>query len=129
VGIKAHLAPFLPYPGGGPGRERLLARLEPAQSIGKLHAFWGNFGMLVRAYAYIRTMGPGRAARGLGERGSQRQLHPQAARGRLRPRHRGAVHARVRGVGATQKKLGVSATDIAKRLLDLGFYAPTPTSR
>ena len=35
------------------------------QSIGKLQAFWGNFGMLVRAYTYIRTMGAGRPARGL----------------------------------------------------------------
>src|SRR5438552_6579098 len=58
VGVKAHLAPFLPAPvvTKDSHGEYVLDWKRP-QSIGKLQAFWGNFGMLVRAYAYIRTMG------------------------------------------------------------------------
>ena len=81
--------------------------------------------MLVRAYTYIRTHGPRRAPRGVRQRRPQRQLHPEAAGGdydRSAPgpcMHECVLSAR------RQKKLGVTAIDIAKRLLDLGFYAPS----
>ena len=62
VGIKAHLAPFLPTPvvvkRPDPSVDGYALDWSRPQSIGKLQAFWGNFGMLVRAYSYIRTMGP-----------------------------------------------------------------------
>src|SRR3970282_1883950 len=57
VGIKEHLTPFLPVPLPTRDGERHRLDWKRPKSIGKLQSFWGNFGMLVRAYAYIRTMG------------------------------------------------------------------------
>src|SRR5437899_10473347 len=57
VGVKAHLVPFLPTPVVVKNGETYALDWKRAKSIGKLLAFWGNFGMHVRAYAYIRTMG------------------------------------------------------------------------
>src|SRR5262245_56965438 len=58
VGIKSHLAPFLPTPVVVERDGVHALDWRRPQSIGKLQAFWGNFGMLVRAWTYIRTMGP-----------------------------------------------------------------------
>src|SRR6266511_4121482 len=58
VGIKAHLAPFLPVPVVTKDGDAYALDWKRPSSIGKLQAFWGNFGMLVRAYTYIRTLGP-----------------------------------------------------------------------
>jgi glycine dehydrogenase subunit 2 len=126
VGIKAHLAPFLPAPVivQRDGGDYALDWNRP-QSIGKLLAFWGNFGMLVRAYAYIRTMGPD-GLRAVSENAVVnanyvlRRLEADYDRSAPGPcMHECVLSAR------RQKKLGVSAMDVAKRLLDLGFYAPT----
>jgi len=125
VAVKAHLAPFLPAPVvvKTDGGYRLDDRRP--RSIGKLQAFSGNFGMLVRAYAYIRTMGPD----GLRAAADNAVLNANYLMKRLEPyydlpypgpcMHECVFSAR------RQKKLGVSALDIAKRLLDLGFYAPS----
>ncbi|HEU5189074.1 MAG TPA: aminomethyl-transferring glycine dehydrogenase subunit GcvPB [Methylomirabilota bacterium] len=126
AGIKAHLAPFLPTPVVVKDDEGQFALdWNRPQSVGKLQAFWGNFGMLVRAYTYIRTMGPD----GLRAVSENAVLNANYILKRLEGdydratagacMHECVVSAR------RQKKLGVSATDIAKRLLDLGFYAPT----
>ena len=126
VGIKAHLAPFLPTPVVVEDEEGQFALdWNRPQSVGKLQAFWGNFGMLVRAYTYIRTMGPD-GLRSVSENAVLnanyilKRLEGDYDRATAGPcMHECVVSAR------RQKKLGVSATDIAKRLLDLGFYAPT----
>ena len=126
VGIKAHLAPFLPAPVVVKDDEGQFALdWNRPQSVGKLQAFWGNFGMLVRAYTYIRTMGPD-GLRAVSENAVlnanyiMKRLESDYDRATAGPcMHECVVSAR------RQKKLGVSATDIAKRLLDLGFYAPT----
>jgi glycine dehydrogenase subunit 2 len=126
VGIKAHLAPFLPLP--------VVSRKDDGtyvldwkrqQSIGKLQAFWGNFGMHVRAYTYIRTMG----ADGLRAVSENAVLNANYVLKRLEGHYEAAapgpcMHECVLSA-RRQKKLGVTATDIAKRLLDLGFYAPS----
>ena len=125
VGIKAHLAPFLPVPVVEKKDDAYTLGWNRPQSIGKLQAFWGNFGMLVRAYTYIRTMGPDglRAVSDnavLNANYVQRRLEADYDRSAPGPcMHECVLSAR------RQKKLGVSAMDIAKRLLDLGFYAPT----
>jgi glycine dehydrogenase subunit 2 len=127
VGIKSHLAPFLPVPAVArrDGDKGYTLDWNRPQSIGKLQAFWGNFGMLVRAYTYIRTMGPDglRAVADnavLNANYVLRRLEADYDRTTSGPcMHECVVSAR------RQKKLGVSAMDIAKRLLDLGFYAPT----
>ncbi len=57
VGVKAHLAPFLPSPVVEKEADGRYSFREPEHSIGKMDAFHGNFGIMVRAYAYIRTLG------------------------------------------------------------------------
>jgi len=125
VGVKAHLEPFLPVPVVTREDDRYALDWKRPKSIGKLHAFVGNVGMLVRAYTYIRTMG-GDGLRAVSE---DAVLNANYILKRLAPQydpatpgycmHECVVSAR------RQKKLGVSAMDIAKRLLDLGFYAPS----
>jgi glycine dehydrogenase subunit 2 len=125
VGVKAHLEPFLPVPVVTKAGEGYALDWKRPRSIGKLHAFLGNFGMLVRAYAYIRTMG----GDGLHAVSENAVLNANYILKRLASSydpaapgycmHECVVSAR------RQKKLGVSAMDIAKRLLDLGFYAPS----
>jgi glycine dehydrogenase subunit 2 len=125
VGVKAHLEPFLPAPVIVKGEDGYALDWKRPQSIGKLQAFWGNVGMHVRAYTYIRTMGPD----GLRAVSENAVLNANYVMKRLEGQydvaapgpcmHECVVSAR------RQKKHGVSAMDVAKRLLDLGFYAPS----
>jgi len=125
VGVRAHLEPFLPVPVVTRGGDEYSLDWKRPKSIGKLQAFWGNFGMLVRAYTYIRTMGPD----GLRAVSDNAILNANYIMKRIERDYDVAVpgpcmHECV--VSARrQKRLGVTATDIAKRLLDLGFYAPS----
>ncbi|MGH7268512.1 MAG: aminomethyl-transferring glycine dehydrogenase subunit GcvPB [Candidatus Rokuibacteriota bacterium] len=125
VGVKSHLAPFMPVPVPVRHGEEVRLDWKRPKSIGKLQSFWGNFGMLVRAYTYIRTMGPD----GLRAVSENAILNANYIRARLRedydlPYSGPSMHEVVFSA-RRQKKLGVTATDIAKRLLDLGFYAPS----
>ena len=125
VGIKAHLEPFLPTPVVTKVADRYALDWKRPKSIGKLQAFWGNVGMLVRAYAYIRTMGPD----GLRAVSDNAVLNANYVMKRLEQDYDVAapgpcMHECVLSA-RRQKKQGVSAMDIAKRLLDLGFYAPS----
>jgi glycine dehydrogenase subunit 2 len=125
VGVKAHLEPFLPVPVVGKDGDRYALDWKRPQSIGKLQAFWGNFGMHVRAYTYIRTMG----ADGLRRVSENAVLNANYVMKRLESRYDVAapgpcMHECVLSA-RRQKRRGVSAMDIAKRLLDLGFYAPS----
>ncbi len=128
VGVKAFLAPFLPTPvvAREDGPDGPVYRLEPApETIGKLHAFWGNFGVLVRAYTYILSNGTG--LRSVSEHAV---LNANYLRARLTDlyedplRDRRNMHEFVLS-GVRQKRRGVRTLDIAKRLIDLGFYPPT----
>src|SRR5207253_10766261 len=121
VGVKAHLVPFLPTPvvAKAPDGAYTLDWKRP-QSIGKLQAFWGNFGMHVRAYAYIRTMG----AAGLRGVSENAVLNANYVMKRLEGHYDVAapgpcMHECVLSA-RRQKRNGVSAMDIAKRLRDLG---------
>jgi glycine dehydrogenase subunit 2 len=125
VGVKAHLEPFLPAPVVVKQGEAYDLDWKRPKSIGKLQAFWGNFGMLVRAYAYIRTMG----GDGLRSVSDNAVLNANYVMKRLEQHYDVAVpgpcmHECVLSA-RRQKRQGVTATDIAKRLLDLGFYAPS----
>ena len=125
VGVKAHLEPFLPVPVVVKRGERYALDWRRPKSIGKLQAFWGNVGMLVRAWAYIRTMGP----EGLRAVSDNAVLNANYVMKRLEGHYDVAapgpcMHECVLSA-RRQKKHGVSAMDIAKRLLDLGFYAPS----
>ena len=125
VGIKAHLEPFLPTPVVVKKDDAYTLDWKRPKSIGKLQAFWGNFGMLVRAYTYIRTMGPD----GLRAVSDNAVLNANYVMKRLEKDYDVAapgpcMHECVLSA-RRQKKNGVTAMDIAKRLLDLGFYAPS----
>jgi glycine dehydrogenase subunit 2 len=125
VGIKAHLEPFLPTPVVVQKDGVYALDWKRPKSIGKLQAFWGNFGMLVRAYTYIRTMGPD----GLRAVSDHAVLNANYVMKRLEADYDVAapgpcMHECVLSA-RRQKKHGVTAMDIAKRLLDLGFYAPS----
>jgi glycine cleavage system P protein (glycine dehydrogenase) subunit 2 len=125
VGVKAHLEPHLPAPLVTKKADRYALDWNRPRSIGKLQAFWGNFGMLVRAYTYIKTMG----AEGLREVAEHAVLNANYVMKRLEPHYDVAapgpcMHECVLSA-RRQKKRGVTAMDVAKRLLDLGFYAPS----
>ena len=125
VGIKAHLEPFLPVPVVVKDGDAFALDWKRPKSIGKLQAFWGNVGMLVRAYTYVRTMGPD----GLRAVADNAILNANYVMARLAPHYDVSVpgpcmHECVLSA-RRQKKLGVTAMDVAKRLLDLGFYAPS----
>jgi len=125
VGVKAHLAAFLPVPIVTRVGERYRLEWKRRKSIGKLQSFWGNFGMLVRAYTYIRAMGPD----GLRAVSEHAILNANYVKARLLDHYdlpfTGPCMHEVVFSARRQKRRGVSATDIAKRLLDLGFYAPS----
>ena len=126
IAVKAHLAPFLPTPhvrqDEGNGRLVLAA---PERSIGRLGLFAGNFGVLVRAYAYILSLG----AQGLRDISEAAVLNANYLQARLRdayrlPYDRRCMHEVVFS-GSRQKAQGVRTLDIAKRLIDYGFHPPT----
>ena len=129
VGVRQDLAKFLPGPRvrrvTEDGEERY-ELFQPEESIGRLHAFHGNFGMFVRAYTYIRMHG----AAGLRQVSEDAVLAANYIRASLRDLYdqpfgnRTCMHETV--FSATrQKAQGVRALDIAKRILDFGIHPPT----
>jgi glycine dehydrogenase subunit 2 len=126
VGVKSILAPFLPAP--------IISKNENGvyylddnipQSMGRVKGFYGNFGILVRAYTYIRTLGPN----GLRRVSEDAVLNANYMMRNLAPYYdlpydQHCKHEFVLS-GKRQKKLGVRTLDIAKRLLDFGFHPPT----
>jgi glycine dehydrogenase subunit 2 len=125
VCVKKHLVPFLPVPrvveSGG---EYVLSEDFP-DSIGKVHAFYGNFGVLVRAYSYIRTMG----SENLKKASRLAVLNANYIKEGLKgvfhlPYDRPCMHECVFS-DKFQKERKVSTLDMAKRLMDYGFHPPT----
>jgi len=128
VGVSARLTDFLPGPvidvdrSGTDGARYLLAK--PRKSIGQVSTFFGNFGMFVRAYAYIRQHG----GEGLRANSEHAVLNANYLRIKLRdtfrvPFDRMNMHEFV-CQGAVEGT-GIRALDISKRLLDYGFHPPT----
>ncbi len=126
VGVKAHLGAFLPLPTVERDGDRYRLEYDRPQSIGKIRAFYGNFGNLVRAYAYIRSMG----AAGLRQIAETAVLNANYMLARLRggfdlPYDRVCKHEFVLSGTRQKKRDGVTTKDMAKRILDYGFHAPT----
>jgi glycine dehydrogenase subunit 2 len=123
--VKEHLVPFLPSPHvvEDSGVFRLV---DPPSSIGRLGAFHGNFGVLLRAYAYISSLG----ADGLRAMSEAAVLNANYIRARLRDAYdlaheeRTCMHEALFSA-KKQKAHGVKALDIAKRLIDYGYHPPT----
>ena len=125
VAVKAHLVPFLPDPHAERGEDGMLRLVRPSQSIGRLGQFHGNFGVLLRAYAYLRTLG----ADGLRAMSEAAVVNANYLQERLRdayrlPYDRRVLHEVVFSA-SRQRANGVRALDIAKRLIDYGFHPPT----
>ncbi len=130
VGVSSRLLPFLPIPivGCDADSYRWLSEQDLPQSIGRLSAFMGNAGVLLRAYIYMRMLGRD----GMSRVGEYATLNANYVMARLKqagfdaayPRRR-ASHEFIITVKRQAKELNVTAMDIAKRLLDYGFHAPT----
>jgi glycine dehydrogenase subunit 2 len=125
VAIKKELAPYLPIPVVEKRGEIYHLNDDRPQSIGKMKAFYGNFGVLIRAYAYILSMG----AEGLKRVSEMAVLNANYLMKRLKdhyylPYDRPCMHECV-FTDRFQERYHVSTLDIAKRLIDYGFHPPT----
>jgi len=130
VGVAPLLAPFLPVPmvtlEGG--KYRWLEERDAPQTIGHLSAFGGNMGVLLRAYAYARLIG-GEGMRRISDYSTlnSNYLEAELARAGFEiayPKRR-ASHEFIVTLKHLKDRTGVTAWDVAKRLLDKGFHAPT----
>lgn len=130
VAANARLEPYLPVPMAGrkDGQYVWLGEEERPASIGRLSAFMGNAGILLRAYVYMRMLG----AEGMRRVSSHAALNANylmerlAAAG-LAPAYPGrrASHEFIVSLKTLAEETGVTAMDVAKALLDRGFHAPT----
>jgi glycine dehydrogenase subunit 2 len=125
VGVKKALIPFLPTPViAFDGKNYTLDDDRP-QSIGRMHSFYGNVGVIVRAFAYILAMGPD----GLRQASEDAVLNANYCLSQLKadfhaPFERYCMHECII-TSKNQKQFGVRTLDIAKRLLDYGYHPPT----
>ncbi|MBI3814474.1 MAG: aminomethyl-transferring glycine dehydrogenase subunit GcvPB [Nitrospinae bacterium] len=125
IGVKKGLIPFLPIPIIKKEQEIYKLNYDLPHSIGRVKAFYGNFGVLVRAYTYIRTMG----AEGLRKASETAVLNANYIMSRLKshyhlPYDRWCMHECVFS-DKIQNKNGITTLDIAKALMDYGFHPPT----
>ena len=138
VGVSARLLPFLPVPivaretgeaaAATHATYRWLTERDLPQSIGRLTTFAGNAGVLLRAYVYMRMLG----REGMRRVGEYATLNANYLEARLTELgfeaaypHRRASHEFILTLRRQAQENGVTAMDVAKRLLDLGFHAPT----
>jgi len=125
IGVREDLVPFLPKPVVEYDGEKYFLDYERPLSIGKVKSFYGNFNVIVKAYAYILTMG----AEGLKKASETAVLNANYLMEKLKKfyqlpydwicKHEFVLSAQ------NLKEKGVSAMDVAKRLIDFGFHPPT----
>jgi glycine dehydrogenase subunit 2 len=120
------LEPYLPLPVITYDGDQYRLVDDRPLSIGRVRSFFGNVGVLVRAYAYIHTHGP----EGLRRVAETAVLNANYLLSRVRhflpvPHGERCMHEFVASAAPLKKKNGITAMDIAKRLLDYGFHAPT----
>jgi glycine dehydrogenase subunit 2 len=130
VGVSARLKPFLPLPivGKDGARYRWLTERDLPQSIGRLSGFMGNAGVNLRAYIYMRLLGREgmvRVAEFAALNANYLMKRLQALGFEAAYPERRASHEFIITLKQEQKAYHVSAMDVAKRLLDYGFHAPT----
>jgi glycine cleavage system P protein (glycine dehydrogenase) subunit 2 len=126
IAVTAALEPFLPVPAVIRNDDGTFGLdFDRPKSIGKVRAFTGPFGVFVRSYAYIRSYGPG-----LRTMSETAVLNANYMAARLKdayelPYDRLCMHEFVLSARGLKKEHGVSALDVAKRLMDYGFHPPT----
>jgi glycine dehydrogenase subunit 2 len=130
IAVRDFLADYLPAPvvaRQGVASDKPAYRLTvPSKSIGQMRTFFGNVGILLRGYLYLRTLG----AEGLKAVSENAVLNANYLMTKLSdvlptPHGKRCMHEFVASARAVHKERGISAMDIAKRLLDYGFHAPT----
>ena len=124
VGVKEKLVKFLPVPVVSKNEEKYFFDYERPDSIGKVKGFYGNYGILVRAYSYIMSMGK----EGIKEVSEMAVLNANYMMSQLKeyyklPIDRVCKHEFV--LDGLENSNGVTTLDIAKRLLDYGYHPPT----
>jgi glycine dehydrogenase subunit 2 len=125
VAVAEKLVPFLPIPLVEKKDKVYYLDYNRPQSIGRVRSFYGNFGVLIKAYAYILTMG----AEGLKQAAQAAVINANYIRKKLEgifdiPYNRPCMHEVIFS-DKIQEKDGISTLDIAKRLMDYGFHPPT----
>jgi len=130
IAVRSFLADYLPGPvvrketaEDGTVTYRLA---DPPHSIGRMRSFFGNVGILLRGYFYLRTLG----AQGLRAVSENAVLNANYLREKLKdilpvPQGERCMHEFVASAKKQKDERGVTAMDVAKRLLDYGFHAPT----
>jgi len=127
VGVTKKLEPFLPIPRVVKEDSHYALRItDYPHSIGRVHSFHGNINVIVKAYAYIRSLG----AKGLREVSENAVLNANYMMNKLKkhyylPYDRTCQHEFVISAKWQKEKYGIKALDIAKRLIDYGFHPPT----
>jgi glycine dehydrogenase subunit 2 len=123
--VTQSLEPLLPVPRIVERDGMLALDSDYPDSIGKVHTFYGNVGVMVKAYTYIRMLG----AAGLRDVAKDAVINANYLRARLREHfdllYKGICMHECVFSGRRLKEFGVRTLDVAKRLLDYGFHAPT----
>ena len=127
IAVTEELVPFLPVPipEYDAEEDRYYLQYDAPQSIGKIRAFFGNFGIMVRAYAYILSLG----ASGLKQISETAVINANYLMHRLKDYYH-IAHDRLCKhecvfTDKLQSEFGITTMDIAKRLMDYGFHPPT----
>lgn len=126
VGVKDVLKPYLPTPLVVKEDDTYRLDFDRPESIGKVSTFWGNFGMVVRAFVYSKMLG----GEGMRRTSKMAVLNANYVVRKLqdvfeRPKQAQPMHEGVLSAIRQKKASGVSALDIAKRLIDCGIHPPT----
>ena len=126
VGVGKDLVPYLPVPRVVKREKGYDWDYNSPDSIGRVRAFYGNFNVMVKAYTYIRSLGPD----GLQRVSEMAVLNANYVKERLKPYYdiaydRICMHECVFSGKRQVKESGVHTSDIAKRLLDYGYHPPT----
>jgi len=125
VAVRADIEPFLPSPQVVRDGDRFRLDHERPKSIGRVRGFSGPFGVFVRSYAFIRAYGPA-----LREMSDAAVLNANYVLARLKdvyelPYDRHCMHEFVLSARSLKREHGITALDVAKRLMDYGIHPPT----
>ena len=126
IAVRKMLEPFLPVPVVERAEGVFRLTYDRPDTIGRVRTFFGNVGVLIRAYCYIRTYGP----EGLRRVSENAVLNANYLLSRLKhrfpvPQGERCMHEFVASAAKLKAERDISAMDLAKRLLDYGFHAPT----
>ena len=125
VCVKSHLEPFLPVPRVIKKKDQFILSDDLPDSIGKLHAFYGNFGVMVKAYNYIQSMGPEDLKKASQLAVLNANYVKEMLKGVLHLAYeRPCMHECVFS-DRLQKEQKITTLEMAKRLMDYGFHPPT----